>query len=205
MNYIWWYLSVKKMPNVSLKMTRWRFVSNEIISADFCQIHLIFVTFFKQFEFMLSWNQLKCDILSNFQIMCAPTFWSFRTSPFAPRKKSTDVNIWKRKWWNYHAYVVYESNTDNLLTCPPPLRVSHGFSLWLSYEASNLKTIIQMIAACLLWLLLLLSAHDFPHHPRISDIKMWAAIWRPSKVPQATLIQQPVNCTIRQSKTHPTH
>ena len=87
MNYIWWYLSVKKMPNVSLKMARWRFVSNEIISAEFCQIHLIFVTFFKQFEFMLSWNQLKCDILSNFQIMCAPTFWSFRTSQFAPRKK----------------------------------------------------------------------------------------------------------------------
>ena len=112
----------------------------------------------------------------------------------------------RRKWPNYHAYVVYESNTDNLLTCPPP---PLGFSLWLSYEASNLKTIIQMIAACLLWLWLLLPAHDFPHHPRISDIKMWAAIWRPSKVPQAkslsVILQQPVNCTIRQSKTHPRH
>ena len=119
----------------------------------------------------------------------------YRNSPLG--KKSTDVNIWKRKWWNYHAYVVYESNTDNLLTCPPPpLRVSHGFSLWLSYEASNLKTIIQMIAACLLWLLLLLSAHDFPHHPRISDIKMWAAIWRPSKVPQATERSDPTACEL---------
>ena len=107
----------------------------------------------------------------------------------SPLRKVQMSNISKRrKWPNYHAYVVYESNTDNLLTCPPP---PLGFSLWLSYEASNLKTIIQMIAACLLWLWLLLPAHDFPHHPRISDIKMWAAIWRPSKVPQAKSLSDP--------------
>ena len=129
-------------------------------------------------------RKLKWDIFDD----SAPPFWSFRTSNFAP-PKSTDVKFSKRrKWPNYHAYVVYESNTDNLLTCPPP---PLGFSLWLSYEASNLKTIIQMIAACLLWLWLLLPAHDFPHHPRISDIKMWAAIWRPSKVPQAKSLSDP--------------